>query len=142
MDQISSSGPPLEPKPGMVQAIAIMTLVNGILEFPWACSLATVMVSTCVGVLAIPLAIYPLVLGVFEIIYAAKLLPNPPKPVQPARYLAIMEICNIITGDIVSLTIGILALVFYNDPRVQAYFDRLNAPQYGAGPPTQTLPPR
>jgi hypothetical protein len=33
-----------------------------------------------------------------------------------------MQIVNIITGDVVSLAIGIVSLVFYADAEVKAYF--------------------
>jgi hypothetical protein len=65
-------------------------------------------------------------LGVFELIYAARLLQVPPRPQQPSQLLAILEICVIVTGNVVSLVIGILALVFYGDPAVRAYFAAIN----------------
>jgi hypothetical protein len=66
------------------------------------------------------------VLGIFEIVYAARLLSNPPKPTQPSQAIAILEICCILFGNVVPLVIGILALVFYNQPEVQDYFAKLN----------------
>jgi len=68
-----------------------------------------------------------------EIIYASRLLADPVKVNRPAQYLAIMQICNIALGDPISLVIGILSLVFYNDPVVKDYFNRLagGPPAYG-----------
>jgi hypothetical protein len=114
-------------KPGMITAIAIMTLINGILNILWSIGLACAFISTLVGIICVPFAAYPIVLGILEIIYAAKLISNPPKPIQPAKWLAIMEICDVILGNIISLVVGIIALVFYNDPAVQSYFADLNA---------------
>jgi hypothetical protein len=74
----------------------------------------------------VPIGLLPLILGIFEILYAVKLLADPPRPVQPSQTIAILEICCILFGNIISLVVGILALVFYNDPDVKAYFERIN----------------
>jgi len=137
------SAPMYSSKPGKIQAIAIMTLINGILNILAALGLtATIVLGTLgIGLLCAPITILPGVLGIFEIIYAANLLANPPKPTKPSQAIAIMEICCIIVGNVVSLVVGILALVFYNDPEVQAYFATLNGvpvqpPSYPQQPPT------
>jgi hypothetical protein len=111
-------------KPGYVQAIAIMCLVDGILNILWGGGLALTFTLGLVTVCCAPLGLYPVVLGIFEIVYATQILPDPIRAAKPARYLAIMQIINIISGDLISLAVGIISLVFYNDPRVQAYFDR------------------
>lgn len=118
------------PKPGMVQAIAIMTLINGILNIMWGIGLtAGVALSTMfVGLLCSPLTILPSVLGIFEILYAVKLMSNPPQRMTPSKTIAILEICCVLLGDVLSLVVGILALVFYNDINVQQYFARINNP--------------
>ena len=113
-------------KPGMVQAIAIMTLVNGILNILWGGSLAVGLMIGIVTICLVPFALLPIALGIFEIIYAAKLMANPPQPVQPSQSIAIMEICCILFANVISLVVGILALVFYNDVDVKAYFVKLN----------------
>jgi hypothetical protein len=116
-------------KPGKVTAIAIMTLVSGILNCLWGLSAG---VSIFVGnFFACYWAPYTITLGILEIIYSAKLLGQNPINVKPANYLAIMEIVNITTlnayqffiGDVV---VGVLSLVFYSDPEVKAYFARIN----------------
>jgi hypothetical protein len=106
-----------------------MTLVNGILNIIWSLgfTVSVVLATMGIGLLCVPVTILPLVLGVFEIIYAAQLLSSPPKPMQPSQAIAIMEICCILVGNVVSLVIGIIALVFYNQPEVQSYFAALNA---------------
>jgi hypothetical protein len=115
-------------KPGMVQGVAIMTLINGILNVLWGLGItATVTISTVgIGLLCFPIVIAPAVLGVFEIIYAAKLLANPAQPVKPSQTIAILEICCVLFGNVISLVVGILALVFYSDPSVKAYFAQIN----------------
>ena len=134
--------PPLEPfppmtpggtKPGKVQTIAILTLVSGISNIIWMIfmggslflsGLATLGI-TC---LFIPLVIPPIVLGIYEILYATKLLANPVKPVKPSQTIAILEIICIMTGNAIPLAAGILALVFYSQLDVKEYFDRINSP--------------
>jgi len=74
------------------------------------------------GIFTIPLGAYAIVLGILEIIYATKILPDPIRISRPAKYLAIMEIVDIISVNLISLVVGILGLVFYDDAEVQAYF--------------------
>ena len=122
-----NTGTPLLPgphKPSKVQAIAIMTLVNGILNVLWGLGVAGGLLWT---VVCWPIGAYPIVLGVLEIVYASKLLSDNPGAIQPARYLAIMEICNVLLGNVLSLVVGIVALVFYDDPEVKGYFAALAA---------------
>jgi hypothetical protein len=117
-------------KPGMVTAIGVMTLVNGILNIMYAAivTLSIVIGTLGIGLVCAPLTILPGILGIFEIIYASQILSYPPRRVQPSQVIAILEICCIVVGDVTSMVVGILALVFYNDPAVKAYFARLNAP--------------
>ena len=72
-------------KPGQIQAMAIYTLIIGILNI-------------CVGIffcfaffifLGFLPGIYSIVTGILEIIYATKILPTPIKTNQPAQYIAI-----------------------------------------------------
>lgn len=109
-------------KPGEVTAIAIITLISGILNISLGFGLIVTFTLGIVTIICIPLALYPIILGILEIIYAAKILPDPPKPVEPAQYLAIMQIVGILFGNVISLAAGILALVFYSDQKVKAYF--------------------
>ena len=126
---IPGFNPGISSKPGLVQTIAIMTLVNGILNILWGLgATGSIVLGTFgIGLLCAPVTILPLILGVFEIIYATKLLANPPQPVRPSQAIAILEICCILAGNVISLVIGILALVFYNDDAVKTFFTRINA---------------
>jgi len=127
-------------KPGMVTTVMILTLISGILNILLALGLtATIVLGTFgIGLLCAPITILPGILGIFEILYAVKLMSNPPQPVVPSQALAIMEICMILFGNIVSTVAGILALVFYNDITVKTYFAKINGqPQpspYPMGP--------
>jgi hypothetical protein len=79
-----------------------------------------------IGVFCIPLTILPTVLGIFELIYAAKLFSNPPQAIKPSTNIAVLEIACVLVGNVFSMAVGILALVFYNDTVVKDYFARLN----------------
>ena len=116
-------------KPGKVQAIAILTLIDGILSIliglGWI--VAVVVGTLGIGIICTPVLVYPIVMGILAIIYASKLIAEPPTVDKPAQYVAIMQIINIVFGGVLSLVSGILALVFYGDPEVKAYFARLQA---------------
>jgi hypothetical protein len=119
------STPPLEPgiKPGKVQAVTIMLLANGILNILYALGVtgSIVLGTLGIGLLCAPITILPGVLGVFEIIYATNLMAIPPKSVKNLQTIAILEIVCVISGNAISLVVGILNLVFYNDPEVRGY---------------------
>lgn len=126
---VTPPAPAISDKPGMVTAVAVLTLISGIVNILWMLSIGVWIlvagISTFgLGCLLLPVVIPPVVLGIFEIIYAAKLLPTPIKPTQPSQTLAILEIACILTGNIIPVVAGILALVFYGDERVKAYFAR------------------
>jgi hypothetical protein len=128
MSAYQSTPTPTESRPGMVQALGIMTLVNGILNILAALGLTvSIVIGTLgIGLLCAPVTIAPAVLGVFEIMYAMKIIANPPVPVKFSQAIAILEICCIVVGNVISLVVGILALVFYNDSQVKAYFEAHN----------------
>jgi len=114
-------------KPGKVQAIAIMTLVGGIISVLLALGLALYVlligVSTCgVGFIALPLAIYPLIMGIMAILQGAKLLGTDAHTLAPPTTIAIMQIINIIVCDWINLTLGIITLVFLSEPEIKGYF--------------------
>lgn len=113
-------------KPGLVTAIAIMTLVSGIINLFWGYIASASALGTIVGIVCLPITILPTILGVFEIIYAAKLLSAQPQPVQPSTSIAVFQILTFLMGNIFSMVVGILTLIFYNDKTVKDYFARLN----------------
>jgi uncharacterized membrane protein len=113
-------------KPVPLQAIAWMTLASGISNLFWGFAASGAFLSTIIGALCIPFTILPAVLGVFELIYAAKLFSEPPQLTRPSTTLAVFQIAACLAGNLFSMAVGILALVFYNDPAVRDYFTRLN----------------
>ena len=124
-------------KPTLVNVIAWMTLASGIVNLFWGIAASGAVLSTFIGVVCTPITILPTVLGIFEIIYAAKLMSNPPQQIQPSTNIAILEIVCVLVGNIFAVVVGILALVFYNDLVVRDYFARLN----GTPAPAESVAP-
>jgi hypothetical protein len=122
---------PDKPKPGKVQVIAIMTLVSGIINIFWAFGVGITVLTGAVatfglGLLCTPIAILPLIVGILEIVAGAKLMSQAPRKIN-VKTIAILEIVNIISLAVPSLVVGILNLVFYNEPEVKHYIDSLPA---------------
>jgi hypothetical protein len=116
-------------KPGLFTAIAIMTLTSGIINLFWGFIASATALGTIIGIICLPLTILPTILGVFEIIYAARLLSNQPEPVQASQPIAIFQILTFMYGNIFSMVVGILNFIFYNDQSVKAYFAQINGDQ-------------
>jgi hypothetical protein len=125
-------------KPTLFQVIAWMTLTSGVVNLFWGLAASGTALATIVGVICTPLTILPTILGVFELIYAAKLFSTPPQPVQPSTNIAIFEIASVLSGNVFSMAVGILALVFYNDAEVKNYFATLNGTFSNEPVPTPT----
>ena len=126
--------------PNLVKTIAVLTLINGIVNIFWGLIATAVVVPTIILACLAIFTILPTILGVFEIIYALKLLNNPPQPVLPSTTIAILEILCVLTGNVFSMIVGILALVFYSDAQVREYFARLNGIPYPVAPVTPVPP--
>ena len=122
-------------KPTLVNVIAWTTLASGIVNLGWGLAFSALALVTIVGICCIPLTILPSILGIFEIMYAAKLLSSNPEPVRPATNIAVLEIVTILAGNFFSMIVGILSLIFYNDPAVKEYFARLNGELPGGPAP-------
>ena len=118
-------------KPTLINVIAWTTLASGIVNLFWGLAASGTVLATIIGIICTPLTILPTILGIFEVIYAAKLFSNPAQPIQPSTNIAVFEIACVLTGNVFAMAVGILSLVFYNDIVVKDYFARLNA----------TLPP-
>jgi len=112
----------MKAKPGLLQSIIIMTLIDGILNILWAFTLMSGLVVSIIGIICLPLALYPLILGIVEIVYGIGGLQGNKWDKEPPRFLAWMQIGNIVVGDPISVIVGVLALVFYGDERVREYY--------------------
>ena len=113
-------------KPGLFTAIAVMTLTSGIINLFWGFIASATALGTLVGIVCLPITILPTILGVFEIIYAAKLFSAQPQPVKPSQAIAVFQITMILYFNVFSMVVGILALIFYNDVNVKEYFAQIN----------------
>jgi hypothetical protein len=109
------------PVPGKVQAIAIMTLVGGIIASLTGLGLLIGLGLTCIGLLW-PGTYYSIVLGIMAIIKGSKLLGRNAAMEPPPKTIAIMQIINIVNCDVPNCVMGIITLVFLGDPDVKAYF--------------------
>jgi hypothetical protein len=124
-------------KPTLIHVIAWTTLASGIVNLFWGFILSGTALATVIGIFCVPLTILPTILGVFELIYAARLFSNPPQAIKPATNIAVLEIACLLAGNLFSMAVGILSLVFYNDTVVKDYFARLN----GMLEPSPATPP-
>jgi hypothetical protein len=113
-------------KPNLLTAIAVMTLVSGITNLFWGFFTSLGAIGTFFGAVCLPLTILPIILGIFEIIYAAKLLSTQAQPVQASPSIAAFQIATCLYGNIFSMVVGILNLIFFNDQAVKEYFSRIN----------------
>lgn len=110
-------------KPGKVQAIEIILLVSGILNIIGGLSASFAFLVSIVGIICVPITLLPLILGVFEVLYASKLMSGKPLPAQNIKTIAILEIATILYGNVPGLVAGILNLVFLDDAPVKAYLE-------------------
>ena len=104
-------------KPGKIQAIAIITLVQGIMGI--VIGLLMGLSTMCIYV---PF-VYGIVYGIMATIKGSAMLGQNPWPAyQTVRTTAIMGIVNVINCDFMfGMAGGIVILVFLNDPEVKAY---------------------
>jgi hypothetical protein len=107
-------------KPTLIHVIAWTTLASGIVNIIFGITA----LGTFIGFVCAPLSILPIVLGAFELVYAAKLFGS--QPVKPSANIAVFEIACLLFGNFFAMAVGILSLVFYNDTVVKDYFARLN----------------
>ena len=132
----------MQQKPTLVNVIAWTTLASGVVNIIWGLAASGTAFATVIGIICTPITILPTVLGIFEILYAAKLLGNPPQVVKPSTNIAILEIVCVLAGNIFAMVVGILSLVFYNDQIVKDYFDRLNGiVPFAPALPVESVPP-
>ncbi len=108
-------------KPGKVQAIEIILLVSGILNILTGLSVTFGFLVSIVGIICLPVVVLPLVLGVFEVVYASRLMSGKIVTASDIKMIAIFEIATIIYGNAPSLIAGILNLVFLQEEPVKNY---------------------
>jgi hypothetical protein len=111
--------------PGKVSAIAIMTLIGGILATILGLTLlASIGASTCGFGCLWPGFYYSIVVGILAIVKGSSLLGANARSIPPPTGIAVMLIINIINADVIGMTLGILILVFSADEEVINYLAR------------------
>ena len=113
-------------KPGKIQAISIMTLVGGIIGvlvgLSWGCYFGMITLATFgIGVFLMILPVYALIFGIMAVTRGSQMLGSNPMAFKSAKAIAIMQIVNIVCCDFTNLVLGIINLVFLNDPEVKDY---------------------
>jgi hypothetical protein len=110
-------------RPGLATAIAIMTLVGGILACLSSAGIwLYLVVATCGFGLIWPGPYFGLVMGIMAIVKGTKLLNDHVGNETAPTGIAIMQIINIINCDVTNLVLGILTLTFSNSAECQAYY--------------------
>jgi hypothetical protein len=122
----TNSYPPAD-RPGQLQAIGILNVLDGVLNIIWSPTLAFIILtagvaSLGIGCIFLPLAALPMVTGILALLSGIRLLSSRPGPSRPDTGVAVLQIVNVLSGNVISLGIGIAALVLYNDAEVKAYF--------------------
>ncbi|MFO7676738.1 MAG: hypothetical protein R6X12_10530 [bacterium] len=102
-------------KPSQLQTLGILRLISGIVN----CLIGLSLMFTVIWILP---AAFGIVVGILEIINSTRLMATPVGLGRLPRHLAVLEIIAIINGSVFSLVVGILALVWENEPRVRDYF--------------------
>jgi len=106
-------------KPGKVQAVSIMMLVGGIYALVHA--MGAVLTSRFICCLW-PGIYYDILTGILAIVTASPLLGESAHVQEAPRGMAIMQIVTIINLDVVNCVLGIISLVFLNEPETRRYF--------------------
>lgn len=102
-------------KPGKVTSIGVMALVGGIISILIAVIWGGA--TCCIW----PGAYYSLVIGILAIVKGSALLGDSARDHAPPIGTGVMLIINVINGDVMSVVLGILILVFCNDDEVTSY---------------------
>lgn len=108
-------------KPGKVQVIEIILLVSGILNILTGLSVTCGFVVSIIGILCLPVVVLPMVLGIFEVVYASRLMSGKVVTTSDVKMIAIFEIATILYGNVPSMIGGILNLVFLQEEPVKEY---------------------
>jgi hypothetical protein len=108
-------------KPGSLQAVSILWIIDGILTIFWGFGLVIAAFASFVGIVCLPLSIYPFVVGVIELIYGIRLASSRPTLARPPYYVAVLEIVLLLWADVIGFIIGVVALVLLNGEDVKAF---------------------
>lgn len=102
-------------KPQRIQLLGWLLIVDAIFNALWGLFLLWTIICS-------PGMIYGYFVGTVGLIYASQIMPRHPYIVEPHKRLAWLQIVNILTLNVVSPIIGIVSLIIYRHPDVQAYY--------------------
>jgi hypothetical protein len=110
------------PKPNAVQTMGILMLIGGILAvvhglIVWPLAGLSTAFICC---LYVPMIFSP-IMGILAIVKGANLMGAEAHLQAPPKAIAVMQIINIINGDVINLAMGIVNLTMMNDPEVRRY---------------------
>lgn len=109
-------------KPGSIQAVAVIWIISGILTIIWGFGLVLAALASLVGIICLPLSIYPFVVGIFELVYGIRLTGSTTSIIKPPYFVSIMEVILIFWVDVFGLIAGIATLVLLSGEDAKAYF--------------------
>jgi hypothetical protein len=115
---------PSQTKSPKVQTIAVLMLISGILNVLIGLGLVAGLALSLVLICCAPVGFLPMALGIFELIYAIRMLGSSAElpSYSTVQVIAILEIASILAGNLISLVVGIVNLVMLNDPEVRPAF--------------------
>ena len=113
-----------------------MTLIDGILNL--MIGLIGSGVLFCTTIICAPLGVYPIVLGILEIVQFNRLNRRPPDRREWPTWLAVMQIIGILFSNPLSLACGVIGLIAGNDESVRNY---LNPQRPATTSPPPPAPP-
>lgn len=124
-DRSPAIQPTVPAKPGLLTAYTTLCLIDGILNLVAAagglCGVAFITVVTAgIGVIFLPLAAIPLVVGILELIQYGRLNRVPPGRTDIPIWLAVIQLIAGL-GNVLALTTGIIGLIANNDTDVKAW---------------------
>tara|TARA_B110000438_G_C15783628_1_gene637412 strand:- start:284 stop:925 length:642 start_codon:yes stop_codon:yes gene_type:complete len=122
---LSQSGPPMHApaRPGKFQAVAVMTLVGGIVSLLWTLLVAWAGLTSLLFVCCfIPSGLYSFIAGILITVQGARLLGQNAGPFLPrtASAATLLIVC-ILALNPICLVLGIINHWLLNDPAVREY---------------------
>jgi hypothetical protein len=107
---------PVQTRPAKVEAMAVMMLVGGIVALSFGLG------GLRLFHFANPVSVYSIVLGAMAIIRGTQLFGRHGHVQRSPKAIAVMQVINIVNGDVPNLIMGIISLSFLKDPAVRRYF--------------------
>jgi hypothetical protein len=95
--------------------------LSGILTITWGFGFVVAAITSLIGIICLPLSIYPFLVGIFELVYGIKLAASKPSLKKPPYFVSILEIVLIFWFDVFGLIAGIATLVLLSQEDTKVY---------------------